>query len=139
MADDLPARLHRLADSLSGDFVDPGAPREAASELERLYRSVAECADTDVTGSQIRAGRALLGWSRATLAAQAGIAASTLQALEGFKRTIPAPGEGVPTTLSYRADRLGKSLTAVVTALKEAGIVFLADDGQLGVGLRYKG
>lgn len=38
--DDLPRRLRRLADALDGDFVDPGAPREAADEIERLRARV---------------------------------------------------------------------------------------------------
>ena len=34
----LPERLRALGDAMSADFIDPGLPREAAEEIERLRR-----------------------------------------------------------------------------------------------------
>ena len=42
MRKELPDELRQLADSLGPEFVNPGLPREAADEIERLQRQVSE-------------------------------------------------------------------------------------------------
>jgi transcriptional regulator with XRE-family HTH domain len=78
-----------------------------------------------VTGSQIRAARALLGWTSQHLAEQSGINYATISRAEQF--------EGVP---SVRAP----TLAAIQSALERGGILFLSDadtrSGGPGVRLR---
>jgi hypothetical protein len=59
-----------------------------------------------VTGKQIRAGRALLGWSIAELAKQADICETTAWKLE------------------HRANALPRSLQSVLAAMDAAGVTF---------------
>lgn len=71
-----------------------------------------------VSSRQIRAARALLGWTQQTLADRALVAINTIRAIEGNR---PYP----------KAETTG----AVKTALEKAGIVFLAN-GAMGEGVR---
>ena len=71
-----------------------------------------------VTSRQIRAARALLGWTQQTLADRALVAVNTVRAIE-TSRPYPKPD----------------STTAVQRALEKAGIVFLPN-GTLGEGVR---
>ena len=78
-----------------------------------------------ITGAQIRAARALLGWTSQHLAEQAGINYATISRAEQFN--------GVP---SVRAP----TLASLQSALERGGVVFLADgdtrSGGPGVRLR---
>lgn len=80
---------------------------------------------TMITGAQIRAARALLGWTSQHLAGRSGINYATISRAEQF--------DGVP---SVRAP----TLAALQSALERGGIVFLADGdnrpGGPGVRLR---
>ncbi|MDE2111481.1 MAG: helix-turn-helix domain-containing protein [Alphaproteobacteria bacterium] len=71
-----------------------------------------------VTSRQIRAARALLGWTQQTLADKALVAINTVRAIENNR---PYP----------KSD----SITAVHQALAKAGIVFLPN-GTMGEGVR---
>jgi DNA-binding XRE family transcriptional regulator len=70
------------------------------------------------TGAQIRAARAMLGWSAMALAAAAGVSHPTVARAE---RT-----EGVPRMRT-------ENLVAIAQALQEAGVVFM-DAGQSSLG-----
>jgi predicted transcriptional regulator len=76
-----------------------------------------------ITNRQIRAGRALLGWSQMILASRADVAPITVKRLE-------ASEDGFQAQFS--------TVAKVKAALEDAGVVFLADDGEHrhGVGLR---
>jgi transcriptional regulator with XRE-family HTH domain len=63
-----------------------------------------------ITGPQIRAARALLGWTAAQLATAAGVSIPTVQRAEA--------AAGVPTTQAT-------NLAAIQRALEDAGIAFL--------------
>ena len=77
-----------------------------------------------LTGSQIRAGRALLKWSAAELATAAGLERSAIHRMERH--------DGIPAGKAI-------SLYAIEEALIRAGLVFFngqyAGDG--GVGVRF--
>jgi transcriptional regulator with XRE-family HTH domain len=75
-----------------------------------------------ITGRQLKAARALLGWEQTDLAKKAGVAVSTIRRMESFPDEIGA--------------RTG-TLSLVKKALERAGIDFL-NDGQPGVRLRKK-
>ncbi len=71
-------------------------------------------------GRQIRAARAMLGWSREDLLKAAGISMSALLRME-----------------SGQADSRGSTLSKVVHALANAGIEFVhREDGAIGVLLK---
>lgn len=76
-----------------------------------------------LTAAQIRAARALLGWSQAGLAMASGIAVNSLTNLESGM-TEPSP----------------RMLVALRKALEDAGVVLLAPgdvrEGRVGVRLR---
>ena len=73
-----------------------------------------------IDGRQIRAARAMLGWSRTDLIQASGISMSALLRMEG----------GL-------ADSRGSTLNKVVKALSAAGIEFISrDDGAIGVMLK---
>ena len=76
-----------------------------------------------ITGRQLKAARALLGWEQTDLAAKAGVAISTVRRMESFPGEIGA--------------RTG-TLSLVKKALEKGGIEFL-DDGQPGVRLKKTG
>ncbi len=75
-----------------------------------------------ITADQIRAARALLRLSARRLAEMAGLSLPTIQRMEAAK--------GVPSGHS-------KSLEAVEVTLKDAGIVFIEENGG-GPGVRLK-
>ncbi|MDP1607469.1 MAG: XRE family transcriptional regulator [Rhodocyclaceae bacterium] len=73
-----------------------------------------------IDGRQVRAARAMLGWSREELLAAAGISMSALLRMEGAL-----------------ADSRSSTLNKVVKALNQAGIEFVTrEDGGIGVVLR---
>lgn len=73
-------------------------------------------------GRQIRAARAMLGWSREDLLKAAGISMSALLRME-----------------RGQADSRGSTLSKVVHALVKAGIEFLnRDDGAIGILLKNR-
>ena len=74
-----------------------------------------------ITSAQIRAGRALLKWNVATLAAHANVGTATVQRMEVM--------EGVPSGNV-------RTLTAIQSALEAAGIEFVGSpDNAPGVRL----
>jgi transcriptional regulator with XRE-family HTH domain len=78
-----------------------------------------------LTGAHIRAARALVSWSAATLAERAGISYPTVQRAEST--------DGIPRMKTT-------NLFAIQRVLEEAGVVFL-DPGEHregGVGVRLK-
>ena len=72
--------------------------------------------------AQVRAGRALIGWSQAKLAEMATIPASTINDFE----------TGAPNRIANEA--AGK----IRAALEAAGVVFLPADGGGGIGVRLR-
>lgn len=76
-----------------------------------------------ITGSQIRAARALVGWTTQTLAERSGVHYATLSRAE--------QSEGVPNTRA-------QTLMAVQGALEAAGVEFLNGNysGRGGPGVR---
>ena len=75
--------------------------------------------ENPITPDQCRAARALVGWSRADLAVQCGVAASTLSDFEGGKRVPYA-----------------RTLADVKEALETAGVTFISGDERAGEGVR---
>jgi predicted transcriptional regulator len=73
-----------------------------------------------VTGRQLRAARALLGWEQIELATRSRIAIGTIRRMESFSGEV-----GSRTS----------TLSQVLAALEKAGIQFLNDDAP-GVRLR---
>jgi transcriptional regulator with XRE-family HTH domain len=71
--------------------------------------------------SQIRAGRALIGWSQAEVAAAAGLSIPTVKRAE-------AGG-----SIAVSAD----AMDAIASVLKEAGVQFIAENGG-GPGVRLR-
>jgi len=78
-----------------------------------------------LSGSQIRAGRALLGWSARTLAEQSGVSESTIRRAEAV--------DGTPR---MRAD----NLLALQRAMEGGGCLFLdaGDNRHGGDGVRWR-
>ena len=100
-----------------------------------------------VTSRQIRAARALLGWTQEMLADRALVAVNTVRAMEQ-DRPYPKPDtiEAVWRALEkagvvFLADEQERpypksdTIEAVRRALEKAGVVFLAD-GAMGEGVR---
>ena len=75
-----------------------------------------------ITSGQIKAARALLGWTVAELAKTAGIGFTTMVRLES--------AEGIP------AGNV-KTLTSVKTAIEKAGIEFIGSPDE-GAGVRWQ-
>jgi len=73
-----------------------------------------------ITGRQLKAARALVGWEQTDLARKAGVAISTVRRMESFQGEI-----GARTS----------TLSLVTKALERAGIEFL-DGGKPGVRLK---
>ena len=70
---------------------------------------------------QVRAGRALVGWSQAELANAAGLSLATVERFEtGGANQVPA-----------------EAVAKMRAALESAGVVFIADDGG-GAGVRLR-
>jgi DNA-binding XRE family transcriptional regulator len=74
-----------------------------------------------LTPKQLRAARALLGWSRATLAVKSGVPARTIENFEAEKST--------PLLTTAGKLRL---------TLERAGVVFIDPDNELGPGVRTR-
>ena len=71
---------------------------------------------TGMEGRQIRAARALLGWSQADLCAAANISRPTLNDLE-----------------NETGDPRRSSMTAVESAFRKHGVIFIDDGASVGV------
>lgn len=76
-----------------------------------------------VSGNQIRAARALIGMDQRTLAERAGVGINTVRNLEAHGAE----------SVRARTDTLG----AILDALKEAGVIFVDENGA-GPGVRLK-
>lgn len=76
-----------------------------------------------ITSAQIRAARALLRWSARDLGEKSGVSLNTIQRMEATN--------GIPGGLA-------KNLAGVQRALEDAGVVFLAEEGALGPGVRLR-
>lgn len=74
------------------------------------------------TRAQMRAARALLGWSQADLAERSGVSLPTIKRLE--------PGE---TPLAGQH----QTIDAIRRALEMAGVIFVSENGE-GPGVRLK-
>ena len=72
-----------------------------------------------ITPEQCRAARAFLNWSQSKLAEASGVSRETII---NFERDTHSPH--------------ASNLSALATALEEAGITFLEDDGK-GMGVRF--
>jgi transcriptional regulator with XRE-family HTH domain len=75
-----------------------------------------------ITAAQVKAARALLGWSQGTLADATGLGIATIKRLE-----LSSELRGAATTL-----------WKVQTVLEEAGVEFLAATEESGPGVRLK-
>ena len=76
-----------------------------------------------LTATQIRAARALLGWSQPALAAAAGVSLPTIVRMEGRQ----GPGRSSAA-----------NVYAVQKALEDAGVVFIPQGDNGGPGVRLK-
>ena len=74
-----------------------------------------------ITGTQIRAARALLGWTSTELAAVAGLSYATIQRAES--------ANGVPRMQA-------PSMSAIQIGLEQAGVQFIPADSESGEGVR---
>jgi predicted transcriptional regulator len=77
-----------------------------------------------ISGVQIRAGRALLGWDQARLAEVAGVSIITVKRLE-------AAGEDIHAHFA--------TVVKVKSAFENAGVLFLGEESGLGYGVRLRG
>jgi transcriptional regulator with XRE-family HTH domain len=77
-----------------------------------------------ISGSQIRAGRALINLSAAALAERAGVGSATVQRAE-------AAADGIPTLTA-------PNLYAIQRALEAAGVLFIDGDDMAGPGVRLR-
>ena len=75
-----------------------------------------------VEAAQVRAARALIGWSQTKLAETAGVPVPTINAFE----------TGAPDTIANEA------VDKIRIALETAGAVFLAKDDGGGIGVRLR-
>lgn len=76
-----------------------------------------------ISGVQIRAGRALLGWDQARLAKVAGVSIITVKRLE-------ASGEDIHAHFA--------TVNSVKSAFENAGVMFLSEESGLGYGVRLR-
>ena len=76
-----------------------------------------------ISGIQIRAGRALLGWDQAKLAEMAGVSIITVKRLE-------AAGEEIRAQFA--------TVMKVKSAFEKAGVLFLDEESGLGYGVRLR-
>ena len=75
-----------------------------------------------VEAAQVRAARALIGWSQSKLADAAGVPVSTINAFE----------TGAPDPIANEA------VDKMRVALEAAGVVFIPKDGGGGIGVRLR-
>jgi transcriptional regulator with XRE-family HTH domain len=75
-----------------------------------------------VESAQVRAARALIGWSQAKLAETAGVPIATINAFEG------GPHDSIAN----------EAVDKVRAALEAAGVVFLPKDDGGGIGVRLR-
>jgi transcriptional regulator with XRE-family HTH domain len=75
-----------------------------------------------ITVAQLRAARALLGWSQAELAKSSGVAIATIKRMEGAR--------GLPKTAV-------ENLWKVQQALQAAGVIFIEENDE-GPGVRFR-
>jgi transcriptional regulator with XRE-family HTH domain len=73
-----------------------------------------------VVPAQIRAGRALLGWSQEELASEAGVGLSTVRDIESQRRALDTA-----------------SACEIRRALQNAGVIFIAGEAKFGPGVRF--
>jgi len=99
----------------------PGTPRTFAPVVleRRLYRPVSI---RQVSTRQIKAARALVGWSQENLTAAAGVSLPTLKRVEA-----------VDGPLGGSADTRAK----LIAALSRAGVIFI-DENDQGAGVRLR-
>ncbi len=76
-----------------------------------------------ISGPQVRAARALLGWTAKDLAQKANIGVSTVQRMEN--------SGGVPNVHAA-------NLASIQSALENAGIEFTEEDESGGIGVRLR-
>ena len=76
-----------------------------------------------VEAAQVRAARALIGWSQAKLAETAGVSVSTINEFE----------TGAPDRIANEA-----AADKIRAALEAAGVVFLPKDDGGGIGVRLR-
>ena len=76
-----------------------------------------------ISGIQIRAARALLGWDQAKLAERAGVSIITVKRLE-------AAGEQIQAQFA--------TVMKVKSAFEKAGVLFLGEESGLGYGVRLR-
>jgi transcriptional regulator with XRE-family HTH domain len=76
-----------------------------------------------IFASEIRAGRALLGWSQTALAEAASVGVATVRRLEGADSVIRGSAE---------------TIWKIQTALEAAGVEFIPSDEVRGPGVRLK-
>ena len=76
-----------------------------------------------ISGIQIRAGRALLGWDQGKLAEAAGVSIITVKRLE-------AAGEAINAHFA--------TVMKVKTAFEKAGVLLLGEESGLGYGVRLR-
>jgi DNA-binding XRE family transcriptional regulator len=76
-----------------------------------------------LSGVQIRAARALLGWDQTKLAQTAGVSPITVKRLE-------AAGEDIHAHFA--------TVMKVKTAFEDAGVLFLDEESGLGYGVRLR-
>ncbi|MSX01578.1 MAG: transcriptional regulator [Actinobacteria bacterium] len=74
-----------------------------------------------IDAAQMRAGRALLGWSQGDLGEKSGVSLPTIKRMESV-----GPGRSA-----------GNTVAAVQKALEDAGVQFIPENGG-GVGVRLK-
>ena len=78
---------------------------------------------TFISGAQVRAARALLGWSQLELSHAAGVGEASVKRFENTQ------GDHARQT---------RVMFVLKEALEEAGIVFLPEEDQQGSGVRFR-
>ena len=76
-----------------------------------------------ITVAQLRAARALIGWSQPELAERSGVGIATIRRMEGAR--------GLPKTTA-------ENVWKVQQALEDAGVVFTEQDYDRGPGVHLK-
>ncbi len=76
-----------------------------------------------ITVAQLRAARALIGWSQPELAERSGVGIATVRRMEGAR--------GLPKTTA-------ENVWKVQQALEDAGVIFIDQNEEGGPGVRLK-